>query len=134
MRRVHDDAVRAWIEVRLSDGATYRSLGEEIQVGKSSVEKFVKRQAFPGRNWHKLKTWYVRQLRARYGEVQQDPSEMARLMLDTLAELPSAERAAAARRMAEFYEALHREIKAPVPDWIGALLDEADRLEREAGG
>jgi hypothetical protein len=113
--------VRAWALFRLkATGASLRELEEETDVAKSSIDKFVKRQALPSKIWPKLRVWFLKDRHARYASLQ-DSGEMALLILESLANLPGDQLAAALLRTADHYEELHRQARAPLPEWIEGL-------------
>jgi hypothetical protein len=113
------ESVRSWALFRLKE-TSLRDLEQESSVAKSSIDKFVKRQALPSKIWPKLRLWFLRDRRARYASLQ-EPEEMALLMMESLANLPDDRRAEAIASTAEHYEALHRRAHAPTPEWIAAL-------------
>lgn len=118
--------MRAWVEIRLVE-TSLRDLALEVGVAKSSVDKFVKGESLPHKNWPKLRFWFLRDRLARKASLQ-EPAEMALLVLETLQNVPAARRREAILRTVEHFEALHRESHAPRPEWLDALrsLAEAD--------
>jgi hypothetical protein len=117
--------VRSWTVFRLKE-TSLRDLETETSVAKSSIDKFVKRQALPSKIWPKLRQWYLTDRRAR-GASLQDPADMALLMLESLVNVPDDRVAEALLRTADYYEELHRQLRAPMPDWIDSLR----RMARE---
>lgn len=118
------ERVRAWVEFRLVE-TSLRDLAEEVGVAKSSVDKFVKGESLPGKNWPKLRYWFLRDRRARSATLQ-DAGEMALLVLEALQNVPTARRRDAIVRTVEHFEAVHRDTFAPRPAWIEALHGLAD--------
>lgn len=117
--------VRSWTVFRLKE-TSLRELETETSVAKSSIDKFVKRQALPSKIWPKLRQWYLTDRRAR-GASLQDPADMALLMLESLVNVPDDRVAEALLRTADYYEELHRHLHAPMPEWVAALR----RMARE---
>jgi hypothetical protein len=117
--------VRSWTIFRLKE-TSLRDLEGETSVAKSSIDKFVKRQALPSKIWPKLRLWFLTDRRAR-GTSLQDPGEMALLMLESLVNVPDDRVAEALLRTADYFEELHRQLRAPMPGWIDSLR----RLARE---
>lgn len=117
--RVHVEAVRAWVERRVAE-TSYRFLAEELAVGKSSLEKFVKKKAHPLKNWYKLRQGYLQYQKERKGSLQ-DPTDMAMLLLETVANVPAEERGRALLSLVRSLEEIHRSTRAPLPDWLPAL-------------
>jgi hypothetical protein len=111
--------VRSWAIFRLRK-TSLRDLEEESSVAKSSIDKFVKRQALPNKIWPKLRLWFLNDRRSRFASLQ-DPADMVLLMLESLANLPDDQLGDALLRTADHYEALHRQAHAPTPEWIDAV-------------
>jgi hypothetical protein len=118
------EVVRAWAEFRLNPGSL-RDLAEEADVSKSAVDNFVKGDS-PEKIWPKLRAWFLRDRRARYGSLQ-DPPAMALLVLETLAAIPAARRTAALVSIIDAFEAVHRDAYAPIPEWVDELRGLAAR-------
>jgi AcrR family transcriptional regulator len=116
--------VRAWVELRLAE-TSLRDLADEVGVAKSSIDKFVKGESLPQKNWPKLRFWFLRDRRTRKASLQ-EPADMALLVLETLRNVPAARRREAIVRTLEHFEALHRETRAPRPEWLDALRELAD--------
>jgi hypothetical protein len=129
--------VRTWALFRLK-GTSLRDLEDETSVAKSSIDKFVKRQALPSKIWPKLRLWFLKDRRERFASLQ-EPGEMALLMLESLANLPDEQLGEALLRTADHYEELHRQTHAPMPEWIEAIrtlvreggIPERDSIPRE---
>lgn len=117
--------VRAWVGVRLED-SSYRALAREIDIPHSTLEKFVNAGAEPQKIWPTLRRWYLADRRERLGALR-DPEDLALLVLESLANVPTAQREGAVARAAEHFAELHRDAGVPVPDWV-------DRLPELAGG
>jgi hypothetical protein len=113
------------VEFRLAD-TSLRDLADEMGIAKSSIDKFVKGESLPNKNWPKLRFWFLRDRRARNASLQ-DPSEMALLILESLANVPAAKRREAIERTVEHFDVLHREAHAPRPEWLDALHGLADQ-------
>ncbi|HET6762279.1 MAG TPA: hypothetical protein VFH27_01375, partial [Longimicrobiaceae bacterium] len=111
--------VRSWAIFRLKH-TSLRDLEEESSVAKSSIDKFVKRQALPNKIWPKLRLWFLNDRRSRFASLQ-DPADMVLLMLESVANLPDDRLGDALLRTADHYEELHRQAHAPTPEWIGAV-------------
>ena len=122
-------AARAWLVVRHRD-TTYRDLAEEVGISKSSVELIVNEGKEPKGNLPKLIHWYLKDRRARYGDVPDD-EYMEVAVLESLRNLPAAARPAALRRIVADYEELHDAQQAPRPDWLRRLRE---RVDRDEGG
>jgi hypothetical protein len=115
------EQVRAWALIRLRD-SSLRALQAEMDIAKSSVDKFVKRQALPGKIWPKLRHWYLHDPHRRACPSDRD-ADMALLVLESLADLPGERLPDALVAVAAFYEELHRRARAPVPAWTQSLRD-----------
>ena len=113
------ETVRSWALFRLKH-TSLRDLEGESSVAKSSIDKFVKRQALPNKIWPKLRLWFLNDRRSRFASLQ-DPADMVLLMLESLANLPDDRLGEALLRTADHYEELHRQAHAPTPEWIGAV-------------
>ncbi|MBV9773382.1 MAG: hypothetical protein JO040_05505 [Gemmatimonadetes bacterium] len=125
------EAIRAWVEVRRRD-TPLRDLALEIGIGKSSVDKLVRERSVPHKNLPKLTRWFIRDRRERYGSLP-TASDVAVLVVELLANVPTHERADALRRTAEFLEALHDEKRAPRPEWLPSLRELADAWDAHDG-
>lgn len=106
-----------------------RTLAAQIGISKSAVDKFHKDGVRPGKNWPRLRDWYMATRQTRARDEYQTPSQ---LMVDTVlfsvSGLPRDRRAAALRKLVEDHREFHAGL--PTPDWIEMLADLADR---EAG-
>lgn len=117
--------VRHWVEFRLAE-TSLRDLAEEMGIAKSSIDKFVKGESLPNKNWPKLRFWFLKDRRVRNASLQ-SPSEMALLLLESLQNVPASRRREAIIRTVEHYDAVHREASAPRPEWLDALRDLAEQ-------
>lgn len=119
--------------VRVSE-TSYRSVADGLDVGKSSLEKFVKKRAHPLKNWYKLRQGYLQYQKERKGSLE-DPTDMAMLMLEAIANVPAEERGRAIEALARTLEEIHREARAPEPGWLSHLFEiareEAARASRQ---
>ena len=119
------EVVRAWAEFRLNIKGSLRDLAEEADVSKSAVDNFVKGDS-PEKIWPKLRAWFLRDRRTRYGSLQQ-PEVMALLVLESLAAIPAARRTEALVKLLDAFEAIHRDAYAPLPEWLDQLRSLAER-------
>lgn len=119
------EVVRAWVEFRLNMKGSLRDLADEAEVSKSAVDNFVKGDS-PEKIWPKLRAWFVRDRKSRYGSLQ-EPPVMALLMLEAVAAIPAARRTEALVKLIDALEAAHREAYAPMPEWIDELRALAER-------
>jgi len=105
-----------------------RTLPAQIGISKSAVDKFHKDGARPGKNWPRLRDWYMATRATKTFEYQTPPELMVASVLQSLSDLPRDERAAALRKSVEY----HRAFRAgrPTPEWIEML---AELAERESG-
>ncbi len=124
------ERVRAWVLYRLRE-TSLRKLAGETKISKSSIEKFSKGLALPQKNWPKLRLWYLKDRRARYG--LEESADMVLLVIETLSAIPEEERPDAIRKTAAHFEEIHRKAYSPRPEWVDALLQYADELEKEQG-
>ncbi|HEX2190545.1 MAG TPA: hypothetical protein VHG51_16675 [Longimicrobiaceae bacterium] len=79
----------------------------------------------PRGNLAKLIRWFLKDSRARYGEVPDD-EHMEVAVLESLRNLAETDRPAALRRTVEHYERLHDERRAPRPAWLVRLRARVD--------
>lgn len=119
------EIVRGWVEFRLAD-TSLRDLADEMGIAKSSIDKFVKGESLPNKNWPKLRFWFLKDRRSRRASLQ-DPAETALLFLELIANIPAAKRREAIERTMEHYEAIHQAAHAPRPEWLDELRDLAER-------
>jgi hypothetical protein len=123
------DLVRQWVVYRREVTCTpLRTLAAEIGITRSALDRFHKVRSRPGKNWPKLRDWYMRtrESRAR-DEYQTPPEELLASALHTLTGLPNSERARAVRIIANNYRALYVELNQPLPEWVMMLTEVADR-------
>ena len=103
-----------------------RRLAAQIGISKSAVDKFHKDGVRPGKNWPRLRDWYMAtsQTRAR-DQYQTPPQLMVDTVLFSVSGLPLDRRAAALRTLVKD----HREFYAglPTPEWLDILADIVDR-------
>jgi hypothetical protein len=104
-----------------------RALAAEIGISRSAVDKFHRLRSHPGKNWPKLRDWYMATRATKIDEYQTPPELMVASALQTLSLLPNSKRAQALRSTAAHYQALHAELKEPLPEWVQMLADLADR-------
>lgn len=128
--RVHVDTVRAWVAVRVQE-TSYRALAEDLSVGKSTLEKFVKKKANPSKIWYRLRQGYLQDQKERMGSLQ-DPTDMAILLLEAVSNVPAEERGRAIRALADTLERIHRDTHAPHPDWLPHIREIADEADAAA--
>jgi len=108
-----------------------RALAEEIGISKSAVDHFYRRRA-PGKNWPKLRDWYMGQRARQRDEYQTPPENHLLSVLHTFSTFPRDRRAEAMRVTAENYRALNTAMGLPVPQWVEMLAELAER-ESSAG-
>jgi hypothetical protein len=101
--------------------SSYRAVADDLDVGKSSLEKFVNRKAHPLKNWYKLRQGYLQYQMEEKGSLQ-DPKDMAMLVLETVANVPAEERSKAITALARAIEEIHRTARAPRPEWLDHLF------------
>jgi hypothetical protein len=105
-----------------------RTLEAEIGISRSAVDKFHRQRSHPGKNWPKLRDWYIhmRQIKAR--EEYQTPSA---LLVDSAvlmaSQLPNSERAHALQAVAETFRALYAKSNMPPAEWVRMLTELAER-------
>jgi AcrR family transcriptional regulator len=127
--------VHQWLVYRREVTHTpVRTLAAEIGISKSAVEHFYKSRTYPGKNWPKLRDWYVRNRAEKQREYQTDPRETVMAALFTFDHFPVNRRPVAMRRIAEQYKALYDEMELPVPEWVDLLTKLADDYERRGSG
>ena len=105
--------------------APVRTLAAEIGISKSAVDRFYKLRSHPGKNWPKLRDWYMARHAQQPDEYQTPPELIATLMLRTFEEVPSSRRASTLRKIVEEYKAAHAGV--PLPKWVQMLDDVAER-------
>ncbi|HEX6161701.1 MAG TPA: hypothetical protein VF111_16110, partial [Thermoanaerobaculia bacterium] len=128
--KVHVDLVHRWLVYRREVLRTpVRTLAAEIGISKSAVDRFYKLRSHPGKNWPRLRDWYMGMRNTEVEEYQTPPELTLASALHTLAEVPSNQRAHALRVTAENFRALFGELKMPMPEWVRMLSDVADREE-----
>jgi hypothetical protein len=103
-----------------------RTLAAEIGISRSAVEQFHKQRSRPGKNWPRLRDWYMRTRGTKSDEYQTPPELMVASALQTLSGLPNAKRAQALRVVAETYRGLFIDLKEPLPEWVQMLTDLAN--------
>ena len=105
-----------------------RTLAAEIGISRSAVERFHKERPHPGKNWPRLRDWYIqmRQNRARE-EYQTPPSLLVSSMLLGVEQLPNAARADALRALADTWHALYAKSNMPSAEWVRMLTELAER-------
>ena len=130
--RVHVDTVRAWVAVRVKE-TSYRAVADDLSVGKSTLEKFLKRRANPSKIWYRLRQGYLQDQKERKGSLQ-DPTDMAILLLEAVSNVPAEERGKAIRALADTLAQVHRDTHAPAPDWLPHLHEIADQADAAAAG
>ena len=105
-----------------------RTLAAEIGISRSAVERFHKERPHPGKNWPKLRDWYIRMRQIQAREEYQTPPD---LLVDSavllVSQMPSSKRADAVRMLAESIRTIHAELKEPQPEWLRLLTDSAER-------
>jgi len=105
-----------------------RTLAAEIGISRSAVDKFHKLGTRPGKNWPKLRDWYMRTRQSRaHDEYQTPPEELVASALHALSGLPKSQRSYAVRAVAETYRGLFARSKMPLPEWVQMFADVADR-------
>jgi hypothetical protein len=104
-----------------------RTLAVEIGISKSAVDKFYRLRSHPGKNWPKLRDWYMRTRRSQTEEYQTPPELILASALMTLTDVPNSQRAHAVSIIAENYRAMFAELKVPMPDWVKMLTEVAER-------
>lgn len=107
-----------------------RALEAEIGISRGAIDNFHKRKATPGKNWPKLRDWYMATRAKHIDEYQTPPELMVAGALQTLSLLPNSIRPEALRATAEHYRKLHESLKIPQPEWVGMLIELA---EKESG-
>ena len=117
--------VRAWLEFRLLE-SSLRELANETGIAKSTIDKFARGDSIPEKTWPKLRYWYAQDRQARRASLH-DPESMALLFLATLENIPGRYRAWAIRSTVDHLRALHREAKAPEPEWLDVLLEWSEK-------
>jgi hypothetical protein len=117
--------VHAWVVFRREVMHTpLRTLAAEIGISKSAVDRFHKLRSHPGKNWPRLKDWYMRTRGTKPVEYETPPELMIASTLQILSAVPNDRRAAAIHATVEHLKAVHAGI--PLPEWIGMLADLAD--------
>ena len=101
-----------------------RTLAAEIGISRSAVDKFHRLRPHPGKNWPKLRDWYMATHATKVEEYQTPPELMVASALQLLSQLPNSERAHGLRVIAEDLRTLHGE---PQPEWVQMLIDLAER-------
>ncbi|HEU4559803.1 MAG TPA: hypothetical protein VFS20_18270 [Longimicrobium sp.] len=104
-----------------------RTLAAEIGISRSAVDKFHRLRSPPGKNWPKLRDWYMATRTTKIDEYQTPPELMVASALQTLSWLPNSKQAQALRIIAETYRAICVDLKEPLPEWVQMLADLADR-------
>lgn len=105
-----------------------RTLAAEIGISRSAVERFHKERPHPGKNWPRLRDWYIqmRQNQARE-EYHTPPDLLVDSMLLGVDQLPNSARARALRALAGTWRALYAESNMPPAEWVQRLADLAER-------
>lgn len=124
------DTVRAGVAVRVQE-TSYRALAEDLSVGKSTLEKFVKKRANPAKIWSRLRQGCLQDQKERMGSLR-DPTDMAILLLEAVSSVPAEERGKAIRALADTLEQIHRDTHAPHPDWLAHIRETADQADAAA--
>jgi hypothetical protein len=104
-----------------------RTLAAEIGISRSAVDKFHRLRSHPGKNWPKLRDWYMAARATKIEEYQTPPELMVAGALQTISLLPNSKRAEALRIVADNYRALHTRLNEPLPEWVQMLTDLAER-------
>jgi hypothetical protein len=101
-----------------------RTLAAQIGISKSAVDKFHRNGARPGKNWPRLRDWYMATRATKPSEYRTPPELMVASVLQSLSDLPRSERAAALRSSVEY----HRSLRSgrPTPEWIEMLAELAE--------
>jgi hypothetical protein len=102
-----------------------RTLAAEIGITRSALDRFHKVNSRPGKNWPKLRDWYMAKHKTPVEAYETPPELLVALMLRTLEEVPGSRRVSALRATVEHYRTLHA--GAPLPKWVQMLGDVADR-------
>jgi hypothetical protein len=101
-----------------------RTLEAEIGISRSAVDKFHRQRSHPGKNWPKLRDWYIQMRQNRAREEYQTPPQ---LLVDSavllMSQMPYSKRVDAVRMLAESLRTIHAELKEPQPEWVRLLAD-----------
>ncbi|HET6230631.1 MAG TPA: hypothetical protein VFE05_11230 [Longimicrobiaceae bacterium] len=113
------DEVRAYFHMRVKE-TSYRYMSDQIDVHRSSLEKFVNNHVSPRKNWPKLRTAYLRE-RARHGEALDGPLDIPILVMEMFENVPDGRRAEAVDGLIEYLDSAYRRAQAPPPAWMDTL-------------
>jgi hypothetical protein len=118
--------VHAWVVFRREVMRTpLRTLADEIGISKSAVDRFHKLRSHPGKNWPRLRDWYMRTRGTKPDEYETPPELMIASALQLLSTLPSDRRASVMRAMVESFTTGHAGL--PLPEWVGMFSNLADK-------
>ena len=104
-----------------------RTLEAEIGISRTAIDHFHKRKSTPGKNWPRLRDWYMANRMKQVEEYQTPPELMVAGALQTLSLLPNSKRAEALRDMAGYFRNLHAKLKEPQPEWVKMLAELAEK-------
>ncbi|HEU4558765.1 MAG TPA: hypothetical protein VFS20_12985 [Longimicrobium sp.] len=89
------------------------------------MDKFHRLRSHPGKNWPKLRDWYMRTRGTKPDEYQTPPELMIASALQVLSTVPSDWRASAMHVMVESLKTIHAGL--PLPEWVGMFSELADK-------
>ncbi|HET7461022.1 MAG TPA: hypothetical protein VFJ82_07230 [Longimicrobium sp.] len=104
-----------------------RALEAEIGISRTAIDHFHKRKSTPGKNWPKLRDWYVANRAKHLDEYRTPPELMVASALQILSLLPGSKRTQALTDMAGYLKNLHVKLKEPQPEWVKMLTELADK-------
>ena len=117
--------MHAWVVYRREVMRTpLRTLADEIGISKSAVDRFHQLRSHPGKNWPKLRDWYMRTHATRRHEYQTPPELMVASAMQLLSAVPSESRASAMQATVEHYKQIYAGL--PHQEWIQMLAELAD--------
>ena len=91
------------------------------------MDKFHRLRSHPGKNWPKLRDWYMRTRGTKPDEYQTPPELMVASALMSVSQLPDSKRGRALRGLAEYHRLMHAELDEPLPEWVRMLSEVADK-------
>lgn len=101
-----------------------RTLAAEIGITRSALDRFHKVRSRPGKNWPKLRDWYMAKHKTPVDAYETPPELLVAMVLRSIETVPGSQRASALRATAEHYRILHA--GTALPKWVQMLGDLAD--------